>query len=66
MKKREQSEPLDSEAINEPGSIGEEQMPQGAGPKTDKHVWNYAADKAKGDDFLGSWFKKFIGRGGEH
>jgi hypothetical protein len=65
MKNKEQPEPLDSGPINEPGSIGEEQMPQGAGPKTDKHVWNYAADKAKEDPF-GGWIKKLFGRGGEH
>lgn len=65
MDKKDKREPLDPELMNEPGSIGEEQNPQGV-EKTDKHVWNYASDKNRGDDFFGGLVKKFFGRGGEH
>jgi hypothetical protein len=37
------------ELINEPGSIGEEQLPIDAGDKNDKQAWTYAADKIDED-----------------
>ena len=66
MNKKERAEPLDREPLDEAGSIGEEQMPEGSGPKTDKHVWNYAADRTRTDTVFGAWLKKFFGRAGEH
>lgn len=42
------------ELMNEPGSVGEEQLPQDAG-KSDKHEWTYSADKNY-EDF--TWWQR--------
>jgi hypothetical protein len=59
MKRKDRPEPVDADLTNEPGSIGEEQLPMDAGPKTDKHVWNYASDKSRGT--FGTWLKNVFG-----
>jgi len=45
---------------NEPGDIGDEQLPAGAHVKTDKEEWNYAADKAKKEPILSERIREFL------
>lgn len=47
--------------INEPGSIGEEQMPTENG-KNDKQDWNYAADKNQEDSTWWDQVQNFLRR----
>jgi hypothetical protein len=51
------------ELINEPGSIGEEQLPQDSVGKNDKQEWTYAADKVSEDITWWQRVQKFF-RGG--
>jgi len=56
----EQSKNEEQESYDEPGNIGDEQNPAFI-EKTDKHAWNYAADKVRGEklaDRIGNMFKK--------
>jgi hypothetical protein len=48
--------------MNEPGAIGEEQLPQDAG-KNDKQEWTYASDKNSEDITWWQRVQKFF-RGG--
>ncbi len=45
---------------NEPGDIGDEQLPAGAHVKTDKEEWNYAANKAKLEPILSERIREFL------
>lgn len=40
---------VSGDMINEPGSIGEEQLPADFGKKNDKQPWTYAADEMEED-----------------
>jgi hypothetical protein len=51
--------PRENVALDEAGSIGDEQCPAGI-EKTDKAEWNYASTKVKKESILPEGLRKFL------